>query len=72
MSNIHDIITTHFKTMKGMIEDIEIGIMQMPPEKQIEFYQPIQGMILEAWKEINGYKQQTIKNIIDNESNEQI
>lgn len=41
--------TNDFNTMRQMLSDIEINIMQVDPLKQFEFYQPIQNMILEVW-----------------------
>lgn len=49
---LHDKNTQDFKTMKSMLEDIEIALMQRPPIEQFEFYQPIQTMILYAWQEV--------------------
>ena len=41
--------TEDFNTMRSMLSEIEIKIMQLDPMKQREFYQPIKQMIFEAW-----------------------
>lgn len=43
--------TEDFNTMRQMLSDIEIKIMQLDPLKQKQFYQPIQYMIFEAWQD---------------------
>ncbi len=62
---LHEKNTDDFKTMKSMLDDIEIALMQRPPIEQFEFYQPIQTMILYAWQELGGHKQDSINGIIN-------
>jgi len=56
-------ITDDFNTMRNMLTDIEISIMPATLSEQIEFYQPLQGMILAAWLETTGEKQYIVKEI---------
>jgi hypothetical protein len=44
-----DMNTEDFNTMRDMLSEIEMKIMQVDSLKQKEFYQPIQRMIYEAW-----------------------
>lgn len=48
---LHNINTEDFNTMREMLSEIEIKIMQLDPLKQKQFYQPIQHMIFEAWQD---------------------
>ena len=41
--------TDDFNTMRSMLSEIEMKIMQLDPLKQREFYAPIKNMIFEAW-----------------------
>lgn len=41
--------TDDFNTMRGMLSDIEMKIVHLDPLRQVEFYQPLQRLILEAW-----------------------
>ncbi len=41
--------TEDFNTMRSMLSEIEMKIMQLDPLKQRIFYKPIQDMIFEAW-----------------------
>ena len=43
--------TDDFNIMRGMLSDIERNIMQADPLRQLEYYQPLQAMILEAWQD---------------------
>lgn len=43
--------TEDFNTMRSMLSEIEMKIMQLDPLKQKEFYKPIQYMIFEAWQD---------------------
>lgn len=43
--------TEDFNTMREMLSEIEIKIMQLDPMKQRQFYLPIQRMIFEAWQD---------------------
>lgn len=43
--------TEDFNTMRSMLSEIEMKIMQVDPLKQREFYLPIQQMIFEAWQD---------------------
>lgn len=43
--------TEDFNTMRSMLSEIEMKIMQLDPLKQREFYLPIQQMIFEAWSD---------------------
>ena len=43
--------TEDFNTMRSMLNEIELKIIQLDPLKQKKFYQPIQTMIYEAWKD---------------------
>jgi len=61
---LHEKNTQDFKTMKSMLDDIEIALMQRTPIEQFEFYKPIQTMILYAWQEVGGSKQDTLNEII--------
>lgn len=44
-----DINTQDFNTMRSMLSEIEMKIMQVDPLRQMEFYKPIKTMIFEAW-----------------------
>lgn len=46
-----DMNTEDFNTMRSMLSEIEMKIMQLDPMKQREFYKPIQHMIFEAWSD---------------------
>lgn len=43
--------TEDFNTMRSMLSEIEMKIMQVDPIKQKQFYQPLQQMIFEAWQD---------------------
>lgn len=43
--------TDDFNTMRSMLSEIEMKIMQLHPLKQFEFYKPLQEMILYAWED---------------------
>lgn len=43
--------TEDFNTMRSMLSEIEMKIMQVDPIKQREFYMPIRTMIFEAWQD---------------------
>lgn len=43
--------TDDFNTMRSMLSEIEMKIMQVDPIKQRQFYSPIQNMIFEAWQD---------------------
>lgn len=45
---MNKLITEDFNAMRSMLNDIEIKIMGVPPEKQRQFYQQILYMITEA------------------------
>lgn len=45
--------TDDFNTMRKMLSDIEVKIMQVDPVRQFQFYQPLQEMILQAWQDAN-------------------
>lgn len=61
---LYNCITQDFQVMKSMLDDIELSLMQNTPLEQIAFYRPIQTMILYAWEERGGYKQDYIKDIL--------
>lgn len=46
---LNDMNTEDFNTMRSMLSEIEMKIIQLDPMKQREFYKPIQHMIFEAW-----------------------
>lgn len=46
---LNDMNTDDFNTMRSMLSEIEMKIMQVDPIKQKEFYQPLQRIIYEAW-----------------------
>ena len=46
-----DMNTEDFNTMRSMLSEIEMKIMQVDPLKQRQFYLPIQQMILMAWED---------------------
>lgn len=46
-----DMNTEDFNTMRSMLSEIEMKLLQVDPIKQIEFYQPLQSMIFEAWSD---------------------
>lgn len=50
-ATLQNMNTEDFNTMRQMLSDIEIKIMQLDPLKQKQFYQPIQYMICEAWQD---------------------
>lgn len=43
--------TDDFYTMRSMLSEIEMKIIQLDPMKQRSFYKFIQKMILEAWQD---------------------
>lgn len=43
--------TEDFNTMRSMLSEIEIKIMQLDPIKQRNFYKPLQHLISEAWQD---------------------
>lgn len=43
--------TEDFNTMRSMLSEIEMKIMQVDPLKQRMFYLPIRDMIFEAWQD---------------------
>ncbi len=45
--------TSDFNSMRKMLSEIEIKIMQLDPLKQREFYLPLQNFIYEAWFDAN-------------------
>lgn len=44
-----DFNTDDFNTMRSMLNEIEMKIMQLEPLHQMVFYKPLQNIILEAW-----------------------
>lgn len=46
-----DVNTEDFNTMRAMLSEIEMKIMQVDPIKQMQFYKPIKHMIFEAWQD---------------------
>jgi hypothetical protein len=47
-----DMNTDDFNTMRDMLSEIELKIIQLDPLKQKKFYQPLQNMIYEAWQDV--------------------
>lgn len=43
--------TEDFNTMRSMLSEIEMKIIQVDPIRQKQFYQPLQHMIFEAWQD---------------------
>ena len=43
--------TEDFNTMRSMLSEIEMKIMQVDPLVQKQFYQPLQNIIFEAWQD---------------------
>lgn len=43
--------TDDFNTMRGMLSEIELKIMHLPPLKQREFYKYVQYVICEAYED---------------------
>lgn len=41
--------TEDFNTMRSMLSEIEMKIIQLSPLKQKQFYRPLQSLIFEAW-----------------------
>jgi hypothetical protein len=46
-----DMNTEDFNTMRSMLSEIEMKIMQVDSIKQKQFYLPLQQMIFEAWSD---------------------
>lgn len=49
--DLRDMNTEDFNTMRSMLSEIELKIMQVDPLKQKQFYTPIRDMIFEAWQD---------------------
>ena len=43
--------TDDFNTMRSMLSEIEMKIMQVDPRKQVEFYSFLKRAIFEAWQD---------------------
>lgn len=43
--------TDDFNTMRSMLSEIEMKIMQVDPQKQYDFYSPLKRIIFEAWQD---------------------
>jgi Trm5-related predicted tRNA methylase len=48
---LNNMNTEDFNTMREMLSEIEIKIMQLDPIKQRQFYLPIQQIICAAWED---------------------
>lgn len=46
---LNDMNTEDFNTMRSMLSEIELKIMQLDPLLQRQFYHPIQMIIFESW-----------------------
>jgi hypothetical protein len=46
-----DMNTEDFNTMRSMLSEIEMKIMQVDPLRQKQFYLPLQQIIFEAWSD---------------------
>lgn len=56
MNEWHQIIADDFKAMHAMLNDIEIKISGVQPEKQFEFIKHIKYLLVEAVKDVNDDK----------------
>lgn len=48
-STLMNMNTEDFNTMRSMLSEIEMKIMQVDPLRQKMFYYPLQQIIFEAW-----------------------
>jgi hypothetical protein len=51
--NYHDINTEDYNTMRSMISDIELKLIQVDPMTQRWFYSFMKEVIYEAWVDAN-------------------
>lgn len=51
-ATLQNMNTEDFNTMRQMLSDIEIKIMQLDPMKQRQFYLPLQRIIFLAWQDV--------------------